>query len=191
MLQFISRASVLLLLCCYAIAVTPSQSTTPPAPKSPAEGYNVHVSAPHVMEGHVGGPYHHYCKVMQPDPVQIVCLIYDTTDANATLTQVEYIEAKSLTRNKVSREDWNKLWHDHTQEIATGRVQVHDLPPDQAKKVADLVSTTDGIIFGFELGPNNIPTGRMMRGQSVGHVPLSAADYRASQTPGAKPAGNK
>jgi len=190
MLQLISRFFALLVLCCYAIAVTPSQAGAPAAPKSPAEGYNIHVSAPHVMDGHVGGPYHHYCKVMQPEPVQIVCLIYDTTDANAPLSQVEYIQAKSLTRNNLSRADWNKLWHDHTQEIATGRVQVHDMAPDQAKQVADLVSTTDGIIFGFELGPKNIPTGRMMRGQSVGHRPLSEAEFRASQTP-AKPGGNK
>jgi hypothetical protein len=31
----------------------------------------------------------------------------------------------------------NRNWHDHTQEIATDRVQVHDLPPDKAKEVAD------------------------------------------------------
>ena len=182
------RALAVLLCCC---AAAYGQGSAPAAPKTPADGYTIHVSAPHVMDGHVGGPYHHYCKVMQPDPVQIVCLIYDTTNPNAPLTQVEYIQAKSLTRNNISRNDWNKLWHDHTQEIATGRVQVHDLSPEDAKKVADLVSTTDGIIFGFELGPNNIPTGRMMRGQSVGHRPLSEAEYRASQSAGSKPGSNK
>src|SRR5215471_525873 len=95
---------------------------------TPAEGYTVHVSAPHVVNGKVMGPFHHYCKVMAPDPV-IACLIYDSTDANATLTQVEYIVAKKLTRQAVSLENWNRYWHDHQQEIATGRVQVHDLPP--------------------------------------------------------------
>jgi len=64
------------------------------------------------------------------------------------LIAAEYIIAKSITRTgAVSLEEWNKNWHDHKQEIATGRVQVHDLPPDKAKEVADLVSTTDGIIF--------------------------------------------
>src|SRR5262250_3104850 len=95
--------SVAALCCCVLLAVGWQQSGSssaqaPAAPKSPAEGYTVHVSAPHVMDGHVGGPYHHYCKVMQPDPVQIVCLIYDKTDANAPLTQVEYIQAKGLVR---------------------------------------------------------------------------------------------
>ena len=32
--------------------------------------------------------------------------------------------------------DWNKNWHDHTIEIASGRVQVLDLPQDKAKEVA-------------------------------------------------------
>ena len=29
----------------------------------PADGYTIHVQAPHMMaDGTVGGPYHHYCK---------------------------------------------------------------------------------------------------------------------------------
>ncbi|MBT5472105.1 MAG: hypothetical protein HOK41_15995, partial [Nitrospina sp.] len=28
----------------------------------PADGYTIHVQAPHMMaDGSVGGPYHHYC----------------------------------------------------------------------------------------------------------------------------------
>ena len=79
------------------------------------------------------GPYHHYCKVLAPDPV-IQCLIYESTEANARLSQVEFIVAKKLTRNQVSLTDWNANWHDHTVEIASGRVQVLDLPPDKAKE---------------------------------------------------------
>jgi hypothetical protein len=148
-------------------------------PKTPADGYTVHVSAPHVVNGKVMGPFHHYCKVMSPDPV-IVCLIYDTTDANATLSQVEFIIAKKLTRPAVSLENWNKYWHDHQREIATGRVQVHDLPPDKAKEVADLVATTDGIIFSFDFDCA-LPTGHVTHAQSVGHKPMSAVDYQKSK----------
>lgn len=146
---------------------------------TPAEGYNVHVSAPHVVNGKVMGPFHHYCKVFSPEPV-IACLIYDSTDPNAMLVQVEYIIAKKLTRPAVSRENWNKYWHDHQQEIATGRVQVHDLPPDKAKEVADLVATTDGIIFSIDF-EGTLPTGHVTHAQSVGHKPLSAADYEQSK----------
>jgi|SRR5579859_2750787 len=73
---------------------------------------------------------------------------------------MEYIIAKKLTRSSVSREDWNRLWHDHQLEIATGRLQVHDLSPDKTKEVADLVATTDGIIFSFDL-KGSVPTGQV------------------------------
>jgi len=150
-----------------------------PKPATPADGYNVHVSAPHVVNGKVMGPFHHYCKVISPEPV-IACLIYDSTDANAMLIQVEYIIAKKLTRPAVSLADWNKYWHDHAQEIATGRVQVHDLPPDKAKEVADLVATTDGIIFSIDFN-GQLPTGHVTHAQSVGHKPLTAAEYAKSK----------
>ncbi len=165
--------SAALLWSCYL----PAQQVKP---LTPAEGYNIHVSAPHVMNGKVMGPFHHYCKVISPEPV-IACLIYDSTDPNAMLIQVEYIIAKKLTRPAVSRENWNKYWHDHQQEIATGRVQVHDLPPDKAKEVADLVATTDGIIFSIDF-EGNLPTGHVTHAQSVGHKPLSAAEYEHSKT---------
>lgn len=151
------------------------------APKgaTPADGYTIHVSAPHVVNGKVMGPFHHYCKVMAPDPV-IVCLIYDSTEPGAMLSQIEFIIAKKLTRPKVSLAAWNKYWHDHQMEIATGRVQVHDMPPEEAKKVADLVATTDGIIFSFDFAVN-LPTGGVTHPQAVGHKPMSAADYEKSK----------
>jgi hypothetical protein len=52
------------------------------------------------VEGKQMGPYHHYyyyCKVLAPDPV-IQCLIYESTEPNARLSQVEFIMAKKLTR---------------------------------------------------------------------------------------------
>ncbi|HEY6249437.1 MAG TPA: DUF1264 domain-containing protein [Candidatus Angelobacter sp.] len=156
-------------------------------PATPADGYTVHVSAPHVVNGKVMGPFHHYCKVISPEPV-IACLIYDSTDPNAMLVQVEYIIAKKLTRPAVSLTDWNKYWHDHAQEIATGRVQVHDLPPDKAKEIADLVATTDGIIFSIDFD-GRLPTGHVTHAQAVGHKPLSAAEYAKSKSAAAAPGG--
>jgi len=140
-----------------------------PAKLTPGDGYNIHVVAPHFVHGKVMGPYHHYCKVVAPDP-QIVCLIFDSTDPNAMLTQVEYIMAKSLTRPAVSLKDWNRNWHDHAIEIASGRVQVLDLPPDKAKEVADTVATTDGIIYNFEFD-GKLPNGKVTIAQAVGHKP--------------------
>jgi hypothetical protein len=158
---------------------------------SPADGYTIHVTAPHVVAGKVMGPYHHYCKVLSPEPV-IECLCYDSSDPGARLQQVEYIVAKSITRSgAVTLADWNKNWHDHRQEISTGRVQVHDLPADKAKEVADLVATTDGIIFHLWSHDEKVPSGKVIIAQSVGHVDLSKSEFEkgAADKPAAKPSG--
>ena len=155
------------------------------APKAtPADGYTVHVTAPHVVNGKVMGPFHHFCKVMSNDP-KIVCQIYDSADPGATMTQLEWIYAKKLVRPAVALDTWNKNWHDHKVEIATGRVQVLDLPADKAKEVADLVATTDGLIYSFTM-KDGIPTGAMTIPQAVGHKPMTAADYQASGGAAAK-----
>jgi uncharacterized protein DUF1264 len=178
-----------LLLCtvftlCLTTAFWTTANGAPPAArpdegadmKSPAEGYTVHVLAPHLVDGKQMGPYHHYCKVLAPDPV-IQCLIYESTEPDARLSQVEFIVAKKLTRNQISLKEWNKNWHDHTIEIASGRVQVLDLPPDKAKEVADLVSTTDGLIVHFYYD-GNLPNGRTSVAQAVGHKPMKDAEFK-------------
>jgi hypothetical protein len=124
----------------------------------------------------------------------IECLCYSSNDPGARLEQVEYIIAKSITRTgAVSLEDWNKNWHDHKQEIATGRVQVHDLPPDKTKEVADLVSTTDGIIFHVWSHDDKVPSGGVIVAQSVGHVNLTQAEFvqGAQGTAAAKASGKQ
>lgn len=159
-----------------AVATHAGKPAAPPSPMTPADGHTIHVLAPHVVEGRVMGPFHHYCKVISPEPV-IECLIYLATDSLAPLTEVEYIVAKTLTRTDlISLASWNKNWHDHFQEIATGRVQVLDLPPDKAKEVADLVATTDGIIFHLWWHGEKFPNGKVSIAQSVGHVNITAKE---------------
>src|SRR5438270_6516920 len=140
---------------------------------TPADGHTIHVLAPHVVDGKQAGPFHHYCKVISPEPI-IECLIYESTEPNAPMTEVEYIVSKDVTRTDlVSLKDWNKNWHDHKQEISTGRVQVLDVPPDKAKEIADTVSKTDGIIFHLWPHGSKIPTGKVVIAQSVGHVKIT------------------
>src|SRR3954471_5487438 len=90
-----------------ALLIVFAVSAQPPAPQDksgmpstarPTDGYTVHVLAPHVVKGKVMGPFHHYCKIISPEPI-IQCQIYDSTDANAPLTQIEYIVAKSIPRS--------------------------------------------------------------------------------------------
>ena len=170
-LRFLSAVALL-----FGISV-PALAQAPAPPPSPAAGYTVHVTAPHVVAGKEMGPYHHYCKVLSSEPV-IQCLVFRSADSTARLEQVEYIVAKSITRNgAVTLADWNRNWHDHQQEISTGRVQVHDLPPEEAKKVADLVATTDGIIFHLWSHDDLVPSGNVIIAQSVGHVNLSESEF--------------
>ena len=151
----------------------PSQDAkpAPEAKPTPADGHTIHVTAPHLIDGKVRGPFHHYCKVVSPDPF-IECLLYETDDPNAKLIGIEYIVAKTMTRNTevVQKSVWKKVWHDHTAEIATGNVKVLDLPPDKAKEVADLVSKTDGIIFSLWPEGAKLPNGKVSMGQMVGHA---------------------
>ena len=44
------------------------------AAMTPADGHTIHVLAPHVINGKVMGPFHHYCKIISPEPM-IECLI--------------------------------------------------------------------------------------------------------------------
>lgn len=153
-----------------------AQKPATAAPATPADGFTIHVTAPHMISGHAMGPVHHWCKPVSPEPI-IICLLTDSADPNSPLTGVEYIISKKITRPLVTLGTWNANFHDHKDEIATGRVQVLDLPAEEARKVADLVATTDGIIFHLWPAGDRIPTGTVEIGQSVGHRPLSRAEY--------------
>ena len=75
-------------------------------PQTPAEGYSIHVVAPHRHEdGTVHGPYHHYCKPIQTEILQ--CMIFLSTDPNAELVEIEYFIDKKLARTNVTLEQWN------------------------------------------------------------------------------------
>ena len=138
-------------------------------PSSPAEGYDIHLQAPHLMaDGTVGGPFHHYCKGISAEVLQ--CLLFESTDPKAKLVAVEYFVAKSLARKEVPLIKWHRNFHDHKVEIATGRVQVLDLPPDEAAKVANAAAATDGIIFHLWHQDQVIPDGKVTIPQSLGHI---------------------
>jgi len=136
-------------------------------PKSPADGYDIHVIAPHVMaNGEPGGPYHHYCKPVSDKVLQ--CLLFESTDPKAKLVGIEYFVAKDLTR-KLPAIQWHRYFHDHRVEIATGRVKVLDMPDDQAAKVAEAAMETDGVIYHLWQPGLEFPDGTVSFPQSVGH----------------------
>ena len=131
MRTIIAAPAVAALIIAPGIAVTQYGDDRRP---TPADGFAVHVTAPHMIQGHEMGPVHHYCKTISAEPF-IQCLLYDTDAPNAPLTGVEYIIAKSVTRPLVTRGTWNANFHDHALEIATGRVKVLDMPADEARPI--------------------------------------------------------
>ncbi len=134
----------------------------------PAERFDVHIVAPHVIEGVVMGPFHHFCKIAQGDPLLLECLLYMSAEPTARLVGVEYFIDKKLTRPNLRLDVWNEFYHDHEVEIAAGRVQVLDRPEAEAKALADAAAQTDGIIWKLWMdGP--VPSGRVTPAQSVGH----------------------
>ena len=136
--------------------------------RSPADGYNIHLLAPHRHEdGTVHGPYHHYCKQIKPEIMQ--CMIFLTDDPNAELVEIEYFIDKKLVRTNVTLAQWNKHYHDHTKEIASGRVQVLDAPPEKTKKIAESASKTDGIIFHLWPMGAKVPNGDVTFPTALSH----------------------
>lgn len=138
------------------------------APPSPLDGYTIHVTAPHMMDGEVIGPFHHYCKPINDDIIQ--CILFESTDPNARMTEVEYMVSKKLARGVIPKWSHQQNWHDHKQEIDTGRVAVM-YPTDEktVKGLVDHVAGTDGIIFHLWPKGAPIPDGSVMIAQSVGH----------------------
>ncbi|MBI4383890.1 MAG: DUF1264 domain-containing protein [Nitrospinae bacterium] len=137
-------------------------------PPNPLSGYTIHVTAPHVMDGEIMGPFHHYCKPINDDIIQ--CILFESTEPNARMTEVEYMVSKKLARSVIPKWSHMQNWHDHQAEIATGRVVImNPSDPKEQKSLADHVSNTDGIIFHLWPKDAPIPDGTVGIAQSVGH----------------------
>lgn len=100
------------------------------------------------------------------------CLIFMSAEANAELIEIEYFIDKKLARSNVSLAQWNAHYHDHTAEIATGRVQVLDVSPQRAKEIAAAAANTDGIIFHLWPMDAKVPTGEVMFPTAISHQPV-------------------
>jgi len=135
---------------------------------SPAQGYDLHVQAPHMMpDGTPGGPFHHYCKGINDKILQ--CLLFETTEANAPLVAIEYFVAKDLSR-KLPLIQWHRFFHDHKVEIATGRVQILDIADEaKVKEIAEAAGKTDGVIYHLWQKGQEFPDGTVTFPQSLGH----------------------
>jgi len=168
MIQRLDRLFAVILA---SLACTPFSVLAGGKPQSPADGFNIHIIAPHRHEdGTVHGPYHHYCKAIDPDIMQ--CMIFMSTAPNAELIEIEYFIAQKLVRKNVTLEQWNRHYHDHKAEIASGRVQVLDVSPAKAKQMAQAAARTDGIIFHLWPDGARVPNGEVMFPTAISHQPV-------------------
>jgi hypothetical protein len=135
---------------------------------NPLSGYTIHVTAPHVMDGEIVGPFHHFCKPI--NKVIIQCILFDSDEPNARMTEVEYMVSKDVVWAGIPKWSHLKNWHDHDQEIKTGRVAiVNPTDPKEQKGLAEYVAKTDGIIFHLWPKGAPFPDGTVSIAQSVGH----------------------
>ncbi|CAH1386535.1 DUF1264 domain-containing protein [Candidatus Nitrotoga sp. M5] len=138
------------------------------AANGPLAGYTIHVAAPHVMNGEIMGPYHHYCKAINADIIQ--CILFESTQPNARMTEVEYMVSKRLARTSLPKWSHTQNWHDHQEEIDTGRVAIiNPTDPKEQEALAKYVGNTDGIIFHLWPEGAPIPDGSVHIPQSVGN----------------------
>jgi uncharacterized protein DUF1264 len=179
-MQKASRCCLVLGLCLavLGLSLTAHPSFGQGAKKlTPADGHTIHVLAPHILDGKVMGPFHHYCKAVSDTVLE--CLIYDSDDPKALLTQVEYFIAKSVTTPNVPLDVWNKYYHDHAIEIAGGRVSVLDASDAETKQIVEVASRTDGIVFSlWQPQETKAPLGEVKHPQAVGHKPMTDAEYK-------------
>lgn len=136
--------------------------------KGPADGYDLHVQAPHLMaDGKIGGPFHHYCKEL-PEKKVFQCLLFETTDANAPLVAIEYFFAKEIART-LPLIQWHRHFHDHQEEIDTGRLSILDIEDkDTIKAIAEAAGKTDGVIYQLWQMGQQFPDGTVTFPQSIG-----------------------
>jgi hypothetical protein len=160
---------------CMLVAIATSHAVASDQAASPADGYTIHIVAPHRQEdGTVHGPYHHYCKAISADVMQ--CMIFKSTDPNAELVEIEYFISKGLVRTNVTLSQWNRYYHDHAEEIATGHVQVLDVSPSKAKELGAAAAKTDGIIFHLWPEGAKVPNGEVSYPTAIGHKPVEKLD---------------
>ncbi len=134
----------------------------------------------------MAGPFHHYCKAIKPEVLQ--CLLSQSTEPNAVLTDVEYFVANPVSPSRQDRPScWNKFYHDHEVEIATGRVQVRTCRSAQAKERQRPQPRTDGIIF-HPVAQGAKSSGRIGRtsprpaAQTADGITLSLTNDRSTDT---------
>src|SRR5918998_2305524 len=132
-----------------AIAQQQQGMTNATAAAKPVDGYNL-------PQGHLNAVRHnfddpslrveHFCK--PHDSIMMVCQLYDSNSANATLIGIEYIITQEQYDSLPNRE--KPYWHAHREELSPQRAdpRMPELSPEQAQaEMAQLHPTWGKVII--------------------------------------------
>jgi hypothetical protein len=130
-------------------AIAQQQGMTNATAAKPVDGYNL-------PQGHLNAVRHnfddpslrveHFCK--PHDRVMMVCQLYDSNSANATLIGIEYIITQEQYDSLPNRE--KPYWHAHREELRPERAdpRVPELSPEQAQaEMAKMFPTWGKVII--------------------------------------------
>jgi Protein of unknown function (DUF1264) len=130
-------------------AIAQQQGMTNATAAKPVDGYNL-------PQGHLNAVRHnfddsslrveHFCK--PHDRVMMVCQLYDSNSANATLIGIEYIITQEQYDSLPNRE--KPYWHAHREELRPERAdpKMPELSPEQAQaEMAKMFPTWGKVII--------------------------------------------
>ena len=130
-------------------ATAQQQEMTNATAAKPVDGYNL-------PQGHLNAVRHnfddpslrveHFCK--PHDKIMMVCQLYDSSSANATLIGIEYIITQEQYDSLPNRE--KPYWHAHREELRSERADpsMPELSPEQAQaEMAKMLPTWGKVII--------------------------------------------
>jgi uncharacterized protein DUF1264 len=134
-------------------------TNTTAAAGKPVDGYNL-------PQGHLNAVRHnfddpslrmeHFCK--PHDRIMIVCQLYDSNSANATLIGIEYIITQEQYDSLPNRE--KPYWHAHREELSPQRAdpRMPELSPEQAQAEMAKLHPTWGKVIITWIPSDDLPS---------------------------------
>jgi hypothetical protein len=142
-----------------AIAQQQQMTTNATATAKPVDGYNL-------PQGHLNAVRHnfddpslrveHFCK--PHDRIMMVCQLYDSNSANATLIGIEYIITQEQYDSLPNRE--KPYWHAHREELSPQRAdpRMPELSPEQAQAEMAKLHPTWGKVIITWIPSDDLPS---------------------------------
>lgn len=132
-----------------AIAQQQGMMTNATAAAKPVDGYNLPQGHLNAVRHNFDGPslrVEHFCK--PHDRLMMVCQLYDSNSANATLIGIEYMITQEQYDSLPNRE--KPYWHAHREELRPERADpmMPELSPEQAQaEMAKMFPTWGKVII--------------------------------------------